>query len=542
MEGTLELLDKLAKQPANRGGGSMVQYYTNSVATALARLMSERADKKEHADILRLYDRYWAYHLDQKRLAARPTSTRRTSSNANMPYYSLFQGKNQKHIRISFPLPNDYFDFSGILLLRNAYELFKRDDLLSDLVAHLRAAVTGDAPAAERIYPQLALVYVQSWEESPREAVDEFARACELAPDDLNLKLDLAELRETHGDLDEALALADAVTPLDQSTMQRRELLALRVAVRSGDLERARQAAERLFGLRLDAEMQVELAAQMRQLGMHDLAEAVMARAQRQAGNRSGALMALMLQYQGQNKPDVAAQVAHQILRRVPGRQRDPNMGQTPDDAARGQAIAVLARTGKLKDMIARAEAQLKTAPNSVQIHQTLAEYYQAAGDRKKSAELYQQMAAARPEDARLQYQVAQQLSQSGDALAAVVYYEAAIKKEPRLFANNYWQVEQTFRQAKKEEDLVKLLDEIDLKAIGQYYMITNLIQNMGRNNNQRPLAMKLFKRAWEAFPEQRAQIISQMYDNTFWETQEAYDYARDALIPRGGTAPPDAW
>ena len=542
MEGTLELLDRLAKQPASRGGGSMVQNYGYNIASPLNRLMGELADAKRYGDILRLYDRYWAYVLQQKRTAARPTAARRSTSVASLPYFTIYVGKTPKNIRVAFPLPNNYFDFNAIQLLRNAYELYKRDDLLSDLVAHLRAAATGDAPAAERIYPQLALAYVQSWEESPREAVDDFARACELAPDDLNLKLDLAELRETNGDLDEALALADAVTPLDQSTMQRRELLALRVAVRSGDLERARQAAERLFGLRLDAEMQVELAAQMRQLGMHDLAEAVMARAQRQAGNRSGALMALMLQYQGQNKPDVAAQVAHQILRRVPGRQRDPNMGQTPDDAARGQAITVLARTGKLKDMIARAEAQLKNSPHSVQIYQTLAEYYQAAGDRKKSAELYQQMAAARPDDARLQYQVAQQLSQSGDPAAAVEHYRAAIKKEPRLFGNNYWQVEQTFRQAKKEEELVKLLEEIDLKAIGQYYMITNLIQNMGRNDNQRPLAMKLFKRAWEAFPAQRAQIISQMYDNTFWETQEAYDYARDALIPRGDAAVPDAW
>lgn len=40
---------------------------------------------------------------------------------------------------------------------------------------------------------------------------------------------------------------------------------ALGLAVRAGDVERAREAAERLFGLRLDAETQVQLAAQMRQ-------------------------------------------------------------------------------------------------------------------------------------------------------------------------------------------------------------------------------------------------------------------------------------
>ncbi len=537
----IELLDKLGRQHGNRRG-PIGANYSSSVAQALAQLMGKQAEAKQHAEVLRLYDRYWAYVLQQKRAASRPSSTRRSSTNANSPYYQIYGASNATNVRISFPLPNDYFDAGGIMLLRNAYEIYKRDDLLSDLLAHLRAAAADPQRGADRIYPQLAVAYVESWQESPREAVDEFARACEFAPDDLDLKLELAELCETNGDLEEALELADTITPLDQTTMQRRELLALRVAVRSGGIERARQAAERLFGLRLDAELQVELAAQMRQLGMHDLAEAVVSRARRQAGNRTAALVALMLQYQGQNQPDVAAQVAHQILRRAPARQNNLNSGQTSEDVARAQAIQVLARLGKLKEMIERAEAQLKNSPHSVQIHQTLAEYYQAAGDRKKSVEMYQQMAAARPDDARLQYQTAQQLSQAGDPAAAVEHYVAAIKKEPRLFRNNYWQVEQTFRQAKKEDDLIKLLEEIDLKSLGDYNTITNLIQNMTRTPEQRAQAMKLFKMAWEAFPTQRDQLLGRIYDNQFWTLPEAYGYARDAIIPKAGVAPADAW
>ena len=83
------------------------------------------------------------------------------------------------------------------------------------------------------------------------------------------------------------------ITPLDQPTMQKKENAALRLAVRTGNIDRARQAADRLFGLRLDAETQVSLAGQMRQLGMHEGAEAVLARARRQAGNRTSALISL---------------------------------------------------------------------------------------------------------------------------------------------------------------------------------------------------------------------------------------------------------
>ena len=55
------------------------------------------------------------------------------------------------------------------------------------------------------------------------------------------LRLKLAELGPSSRQPDEALAELDAVEPLDQATLERRELLALRLAVPAGDLERARQ-------------------------------------------------------------------------------------------------------------------------------------------------------------------------------------------------------------------------------------------------------------------------------------------------------------
>ena len=55
---------------------------------------------------------------------------------------------------------------------------------------------------------------------------------------------------------------------------------------------RARHAAERLFGLRLDTDTQIRLADQMHQLGLHELAEAVLGRARRRAGNKATALVA----------------------------------------------------------------------------------------------------------------------------------------------------------------------------------------------------------------------------------------------------------
>ena len=80
-------------------------------------------------------------------------------------------------------------------------------------------------------------------------------KASEMVPTDTEMKLDLAAMRERRGEKDEALTLADSIDPLDNATMQKRETLALRLSVQTGDVDRARQAAERLFNLRLDTDM-----------------------------------------------------------------------------------------------------------------------------------------------------------------------------------------------------------------------------------------------------------------------------------------------
>jgi hypothetical protein len=123
--------------------------------------------------------------------------------------------------------------------------------------------------------------------------------------------------------------MVDAVQPLDNWSLMRREHLALRVAVRTGNIDRARQAAERLFGLRLDTDTQITPAGQMHQLGLHELAEALMGRARLRAGNKASALVGLMTQYQRQDKVDQAVQAPCRSSARPP-RQRLPALSCEP--------------------------------------------------------------------------------------------------------------------------------------------------------------------------------------------------------------------
>ena len=356
-----------------------------------------------------------------------------------------------------------------------------------------------------------------------------------------DLRLDLAELLEQQGERSDALALADSVQPLDNATMKRREELALRLSVLAGDLDRARQAAERLFGLRLDTDTQVRLAGQMHQLGLHELAEAVLGRARRRAGNKATALVGLMLQYQRQGKLDVAVQVATQILRSTTAtRQTNPNVYYAEDpDASRTAAIGVLARSGRLPQLIERASEQLKKTPNAIQIHQALADYYKASSQRDKARAELAKIVALRPDDAHCATRSPSSSCRRARPRSPSTTTRSSSRSDPSLVGRNFYQVQTAFQQANKTDELMSLLEQIDLRQLGQPYYVFNLISNMFNDEKLRDRVLSLFKKAWEAFPEERSYMLQYIRGNELWQMPEMYDYARDVIIPKPATFMP---
>ena len=480
-----------------------------------------------------------------RRLKARTTASMLSSNAGNYTIYTGVYTPSKttalRRMAIDFPTPNAYFDAGGIQVLRNAFEIFKRDDVASDLIAHFRDQAA-KAPDDAKLYPCLAQTYLLWWNDDKDEALRQYTQAVDLARNDVELRLSLAELHAQRNEPAEALEVADSVEPLDQRTMQRRELLALRLSVLAGNVERARKAAERLFGLRLDSATQVDLATQMNQLGMHDLADAVLARARRRAGGNSAALVALMLQYQRQGKTDTAVQVAGQVLRQGGGvRQYTPYYEE--NDQARVEALQVFARSGKLKELIARAEAQLAASPTSQQALQALVDYYQADNQREKVKETYRRLAKLRPDDAKLRFQIGLQLARNGAAAEAIEHFKAAVPKDPTLIFNAYSDVQNAFQLAKKTDELVKLYESVDFKGFNNNpSAVINLTQQLFQDEKTREQALTLFRKAWKDMPAARVSLIGRIYNDEVWKLPEIYDYAREAILPPANQPLSDPW
>ena len=236
---------------------------SQTVAQTVAQYVSQPETPLDAA--LTAFDRYLDYHAAKVNLR-RSSPTYRPASRSlgtrQNNYVYVWSGNNQRYVQMPYPVPGEYFDQQALGCLRTAFEVYRAKDLVSDLVKHLEMQQLAIAPAAQ-IYSALALAYIQVWNDDREAGAATLVRRA-LVPQDLDLRLEGARLHLEMGQFDEALVIADGIAPIDQRTMQQREMLALDLAVRLGDHTRAREAAQRLFGLRLDAETQVALAGQMR--------------------------------------------------------------------------------------------------------------------------------------------------------------------------------------------------------------------------------------------------------------------------------------
>ena len=236
-----------------------------------------------------------------------------------------------------------------------------------------------------------------SWTElGPSETIVHLIHAAEFVPDDARLRMMIIELCQKLGQSDDALALLEKIPDIDPSLLRVREFKSLSLALKVGNMERAKSAAERLYGLQLNPDERTLLIPQLRRLGLKDMADHVESRKTNEiSSDLASSPLTLLDMYEKQGNQVAAVQVAQQLIRRATGG-GTPWRGnlRTTSEEIRQRAFDVLIRAGELDRMIERQKKQLEKSPHSGRIRQTLVDYLTAAGRHEETASIQQEMTA----------------------------------------------------------------------------------------------------------------------------------------------------
>lgn len=453
------------------------------------------------------------------RLAATgPLSIRDLPPTRRVPLYTIQPSTFRTFVD---PAEDACFSSDDLTLLINSVEVFQNagsTDRLLDAVRRFRE----EATVEQAVVAEVALSHVHLLLGDESAAMTHLVRAAALDPSNQAFRYRLVRFCRKSGNEADALALLNTIEPAGHDPIRDHAHEALALAMSVGDLPRARRAAERLFGLRLDSDTQMELISDMERLGLAELATAVRARVRRSAQNETETLRALLQQHIDAGESSTAAQVAHQIVRiSVPGR-----------GDARAEAMKVLAQTNQLVALIQITKGHLKRAPDSVELHEQLAELYAFNGQSEEAQALTERIVSLQPDNLDSLMELARQHEQQGRLNHACDRYTQVLNRDPSRFSQDYFRLIRAFERVERLNDLVDLLIDADLRKQGRnVFALQQLIENLFRQRSSRAMAEKLFVATWQAFPEFRSHLVS-IADDAVWQLPVMREYVLGEAIP----------
>ena len=569
---------ELAPIKLTRRGNSTNKHSANQTAqvSQLVRAWTgPLAAEEENAKVLSIINDVLDVEMQElikKRVQAKASRKRKSRSrntyyDTDVPYQ---YGDEVSSTRVDYPRPSDYLSTTGIHMLRQAYETLKKNEVEEDLTTMIRERVKkAEADSPESLmYEQMLMATLLFWQDEKDEAVEIFRAVSVQLKDDPQFQFEIASLYEKLGDHDEALNIIEAIEPREQKLVQQKETKVLTLAERLGDLDRARAAAERLFGLRLKAQTQLSLVSNMKRLGMVEMADAIVSRAQRRSGQKIPAMASLMGLYQGQGKPELATQVAHRILQRTRSsvsqaaminRNRRYGRSRNSNESHRRAAISTLQQTGALNSVIERLEKQQARSPKSPAIYEQLIEFYMQTNNSDKLIPMLETAVKSRPKSSYFREQLAKQYSAKGKNEEACDQYAAAIRENPSMLSNDYYEIKQFFKSANRSSELLKIFQEINIREIGQPYYVANFASELLQQSQQANTdamsdeekkaneatelaAIQLAEKIFDEYPDYRRYVIQNFNGEEVWKNKRLFNLARKSIIPTKSQAKSDPW
>ena len=494
-----------------------------------------------------------------------------------------------------FPPDDVLADIGAIRVLHHLRQRAGNRVQKQALLTHVKAAAQRAEPnSRERFLWMTGLACLHWWEPTTSEAPNLVLEHQALAPmRELfelpqampSLKLGIVSCHLKLEKFDEALNLLDRITTTDGQILKEIEQRAVQLAGKLGRVERVRVAAERLFGMRLEPQEELQLAATLSGLGLHEQAEAIRQRLPQRAGNNLAVLQQAMQERIDAKQLDEACQIAEQIVRRTSpantligsAQQATFGGGQqarviTTTSVARTKALALLGQQGRLGPLIEQAEQQFDRSPNSLKLFGQLAELYGAesvgqasslsksdgpkaesqAGSlthemgQQKIAKLLVRLADSDAPDPQFRLTLARALVSAGKAELAVPHFLFAIERLPNATAQVLFEAEQILSELGHVDELAAIVLKSKLAVNDQQRveLFRRIVQRLEGPPIRAKLIIQLFDKAFREAPDFRPILAAQLLavSESVWQQEEMWPIARDLAVPDETRKSPGPW
>lgn len=342
-------------------------------------------------------------------------------------------------------------------------------ELATEVIKHLESPLAGASGDEEKTRRVIA-AYAHWWSDRPEKCYASLVKLCEDFSADVDLQIERARLASELKQPRVALEALDSFSPLDSRMLVRKEMAAMNLAAEIGDTDRAKVAAERLFGMRLDVQMQLALADQLKRLGLNDQATAMLARTRSGRVRDENTELQIARAFLSAGDQDSAAEVAYALMRRLSSGRSGSNNNSS---YYQQQVASILQSAGRLEPLIQRAKRRVESSPNATRPKQELAELYTAAGRTDEANQVWETLSKDVPSGAPQLITRADALVQARKHKQAVELYLDAFEKDPSRFSNDFYKLTNAVRSAGEEatDDVFRRLMKFPIDQIPTYRM-----------------------------------------------------------------------
>ena len=455
-----------------------------------------------------------------------------------------------KPITVDFPTITDELDSAVLRVLFQVHSIAAEQKWSVALREHWQAKVSKAEPKTrEHFLSLLALSCLHVWGGEHDAALPIMRQLFDVTERNAELQSDIAFFFQHREKVAEAMELLDRIETNDGRLRKEIEQRIVRLAVKTNNVERLRLAAERLFGMKLEPAEELQLAATLSGLGLHEHAEAIRQRLPQRAGNNLAVLQQAMQERIESKQIDEACQIAEQIVRRTSpantligsAQQATFGGGQqarviTITSVARTKALTLLGQQGRLGPLIEQAEQQFDRSPHSLKLFGQLAELYGAAGTPEKQTGLLVRLADSDAPDPQFRLTLARALVSAGKAELAVPHFLFAIERLPNATAQVLFEAEQILSELGHTEELAHIVLKSKLAVNDQQRieLFRRIVQRLHGPPIRARLIIDLFEKAFREAPEFRPILAAQLLalSGSVWNQEELWPLARDLAVP----------